>query len=161
MNTFLLSIGMGCLLCALYDVTRAWHKAGFSSFWSVFFTDIIFWVLSAFITFIFYISRTNGEIRGYVLIGEILGFVLFRISISKILFYILSNAFVFVNKISKIVSAKINVFYIKSEKVILKTFSHIIKNFKKCKKLLKIRSKLLYTNENNTSTEKVLNETKT
>lgn len=54
---------------------------------SVFIGDMFFWIVSAFVTFIFLLSRTNGEIRGYVLISMLLGFVIWRITLSKPLFY--------------------------------------------------------------------------
>ena len=159
--TFLWSMCLGGLLCAIYDILRAMRKAGFDSFAAVFFTDIIFWVLSAFLTFIFLISRTNGEIRGYVLAGMLGGFGLFRISISRLLFPAISFLFINILKIKRLISKFINQFYTRFEALILKIWNSMLKFLKSAKKLLKIGHKLLYTNKNIANTENALNETKT
>ncbi len=107
------------------------------------------------------ISRTNGEIRGYVLIGEALGFILFRISFSKLFFPVFSFIFIRISDISRIIMGCINSFYIKFEAFLLKLWQGVFKIFKSAKKLLKNALKLLYTNKNIANTEKTSNETKT
>lgn len=163
--TFALSLALGGVLCTFYDVLRAIRKAGINSFWSVFLTDIIFWVVSAFVTFIFLISRTNGEIRGYVLIGEIFGFVIFRISISKILFSVFLFLLVNVKKIYMLMAKNFYCLYYKSETIFIKIWLIMVKKTKRVgktiKKLLKNRGKLLYTDNNNANMENVVDETKT
>ncbi len=159
--TFLFSLCLGGLFCAFYDIIRACHKAGFDSFLAVFITDIIFWIIYAFTTFVFLIARTNGEIRAYVIFGELTGFFLFRVSFSKILFPALSFVFTKTAQISRKVSKSINLFYIKIESLLLKICQGIMKILKSVKKLLKNRLKLLYTNKNNVKAENVLNEAKT
>lgn len=159
--TFLLSLCVGGLFCALYDIIRAARKVCLNSFWAVQFTDILLWAVYAVVTFIFLISRTNGEIRGYVLVGESVGFSLFRVSLSRLLFPTFKFIFLTASKISKRISGFLNKFYIKFESLILKLCKSIFKISKSAKKLLKIVCRLLYTNENIDSMEKTLNETKT
>ncbi|MBQ8740126.1 MAG: spore cortex biosynthesis protein YabQ [Clostridia bacterium] len=159
--TFLLALGLGALFCVLYDVIRAVRKVCLNSFWSVTFTDIFIWVLYAFTTFIFLVARTNGEIRGYVLAGELLGFILFRISFSRLLFPSLRFVFIKIAAVKKKVTKCIGWFYIKFEAFVFKIGKSISKFFKSTKKLLKNALKLLYTNKNIADTEKALNETKT
>ena len=67
--TLLYSLCLGVILCVYYDIFRAFHKAGFDSPFQVFIGDILYCVTAAFATFLFLLSRTNGEIRGYVLDG--------------------------------------------------------------------------------------------
>ena len=86
--TFIYSLVLGMMICTFYDILRALRKTGSRSYLSVFIGDIFFWIVSAFVTFIFLLSRTNGEIRGYVLISMLLGFTLWRITLSKPLFYL-------------------------------------------------------------------------
>ena len=71
--TFLLSLVLGATFCAFYDVIRAVRRVCFNSFIAVNICDIVTWIIYAFVTFIFLISRTNGEIRSYVLFGELCG----------------------------------------------------------------------------------------
>lgn len=159
--TFLLSLCLGGIFCALYDIIRAARKVCFNSFWAVQFTDILTWILYAFVTFVFLVARTNGEIRGYVLIGEALGFVLYRISLSKLLFPIFKFVFIKAMAVNKKNTQLISRFYIKFEALTLKIWDGAFKIFKSAKKLLKIGCRLLYTNRNIANTEKKLNETKT
>lgn len=159
--TFVLSVCLGALFCVLYDIIRAVRKVCLNSFWAVQFTDIFLWVFYAFATFIFLVARTNGEIRGYVLAGEFLGFILFRISFSRLLFPALRFVFIKIATVKKKVTRCISKFYIKFEALILKIGKSISKFFKSAKKLLKNALKLLYTNKNIANTEKTLNETKT
>lgn len=164
-STLALSVCLGCILCAVYDVLRASRKAGFNSAVSVFVTDITFWVLSAFATFIFFISRTNGEIRGYVLIGEFIGFVLFRISLSRLIFWCFTKLFSFLKKLNCLINKGFEALYRKTDTVMQKIRNFALefqkRSLKIIKKLLKNRRKMLYTNTNNYDAEYVLNETKT
>lgn len=163
--TFGLSICLGGLFCALYDIIRTMRKVCLNSFLAVFFTDIVLWIIYAFLTFIFLISRTNGEVRAYVLIGELAGFVLYRISLSRLLF----PPFVWI--VLKVVNLYATFtrytarLYIRIETFILKflhtTVVFLQSGVKSAKKLLKKGCGLLYTNTNNVNTENVLDETKT
>ncbi len=159
--TFLLSLCVGGMFCGLYDIIRAARKVCLNSFWAVQLTDILLWVIYAFVTFIFLISRTNGEIRGYVLVGEALGFGMFRVSLSRLLFPVFKFIFLTASKINKIISGFLSDFYIKFESLIFKMGKSIFKISKSAKKLLKNVCRLLYTNKNIDSMEKALNETKT
>ena len=164
-TTLLLSICLGCIGCVGYDVLRASRKAGFNSNIMVFITDIIFWVVNAFITFIFLIARTNGEIRGYVLVGELIGFVIFRISLSRFVLSIFTSVFSLFKKFVGCVNGGFEVLYVKTDIILHKIYKlscKFIKSLSKSvKKLLKNGHKVLYTNKNNYDAEYVLNETKT
>ena len=151
--TFVYSICLGGLLCAFYDVFRATRKTGCVSFLLVFLSDIFFWVVSAFVTFVFLISRTNGEIRGYVIISETIGFLIFRISISRVWFPGLVVCFKAIYKFKSILIYAFNSFYVEFEKLILKICNIVSKFLKTVKKLLKNAVELLYTNKNNQSVE--------
>lgn len=145
----------------IYDVVRALRKVCLSSLLAITIGDILLWIFYAFITFIFLMSRTNGEIRGYVLLGELLGFVLFRISISRFFYLFLKFVFEKLNKIIQKINMVLSAFYIKIECLALKVIRLLIKILKTVKKLLKNTVKLLYTNKNIVSMEKAVNETKT
>lgn len=159
--TFLLSLCLGAIFCAIYDIIRAMRKVCINSFFAVTITDILIWILYAFATFVFLISRTNGEIRGYVLAGEATGFVLFRLSFSRLLFPFLQFVFIKTAAVNEKITRYIGWFYAKSEYLILKTSKSVFKIFKSAKKLLKNARKLLYTNKNIADAENALNETKT
>ena len=159
--SFLFSLGLGAVFCVLYDIIRSMRKVCLNSFLAVTIVDILLWIVYAFLTFIFLISRTNGEIRGYVIFGEFVGFVLFRISVSKFLYLLLSFIFEKIALIKFKINKVVDAFYIKIELYILKMIKYIFKFFKSVKKLLKNTYKLLYTDKNIVNLENISNETKT
>ncbi len=160
-NTFLLSVILGGLCCVIYDILRALRKVCLNSFWAITIGDILLWIFYAFVTFIFLIARTNGEIRVYVLLGELTGFILFRISISKFLFSALKFIFVKTAVLNHKICELLFVIYTKIECLAMQAGKFALKILKRVKKLLKNARKLLYTNKNIASVENVLDETKT
>jgi len=60
--------------------------------------DVLYFILSSMITFIFLLSRTNGEIRGYVILFEIVGFLTFRAIFSKYIIVLITGFFCLVNR---------------------------------------------------------------
>lgn len=145
---FLLSMCVGCVFCFLYDILRALRKVGINSFFMVAITDVLIWMFYAFVTFIFLMATTNGEIRAYVLFGELIGFVLFRASVSKLLFPILKFVFLKIYTAKLKISQFFNKVYVKFECFFSKTFKYVCKFIKRIKKGLKNAFKLLYTNKN-------------
>ena len=83
--TFMLSWALGGLLCAVYDILRGWRLSLHSGIIAVFFQDTFFGIFASVTTFLFLLARSCGEIRLYVLVGEVIGFVLFRMSFSGVL----------------------------------------------------------------------------
>lgn len=159
--TFLLSCCIGVIFCVIYDIIRAMRRVGMNSLLVITIVDIFIWVFYAFVTFIFLIARTNGEVRSYVLFGELLGFILFRLSISKFIVSFLGFVFLKIAKINACIQKILWAFYVKLECVSLKLLEVVSKIFKSVKKLLKNVFELLYTNKNIVNSEKIQNETKT
>lgn len=164
-QTFAYSLCLGALACLFYDVIRAIRRVWRNSAVAVFFEDLLFWIISAFATFIFLMARTSGEIRGYVLACEFSGFILCRLTLSKPLFFLTVHFFKILSKIITFTNNCINVFYTKIEltlSVILgKIYVFTGYLIKTAKKLLKKLHKLLYTKKSNINMEQSLNETKT
>ena len=159
--TFALSIALGGIFCLLYDVIRAVRKVGFNTALAVNFSDIIIWIVFAFGTFIFLMARTNGEIRGYALLGEAIGFFIMRISFSKIWFKILSWFLIKTANIKRKIDRHFYTFTAKVEKRLLKGVKCVPKLFKSVKKFLKNAIKMLYNKVNIVDKKRSLNETKT
>lgn len=86
---FLRSCGLGAVLCLLYDCLKAFRKTHYYSILTVFFQDIAYLVLTALIFFVFLLSVTNGEPRGYIFVAAISGFLLCRYTVSRILLKLL------------------------------------------------------------------------
>ena len=162
-TTFLLSSALGIIICIVYDVVRAYRCAARSSKLSVFLGDVFLCVVSAFVTFIFLIARTNGEVRLYVLIGELLGFVLFRGLLSRVWYKLVFKFFSLVFNFNKMIFAFVTRIIQSSEKFFYNLFSFFSKKgalaTKNIKKLLKNIKHMLYTDTNNVNSEDVVYET--
>ena len=167
-QTFLFSLLLGAIFCLFYDVFRAMRKTGINSFVSVFITDMLFWIISAFATYLFLLSRTNGQLRGYVLLSLTGGFVICRISISNIfvkaltfLFTLAFKGFDKINKGANKILGAINAFF---DKIYIFFAKKLILWLKSAKKVLKNKVRLLYTKQagnksrKKTDSEHILNE---
>ena len=84
--TFLFAIVLGLLFCLLYDIFRALRVAVHFSNIAIAVQDILFWAVCAFLNFLFFLARTSGEIRLFVIIGIVIGFLVCRVSVSRIIF---------------------------------------------------------------------------
>lgn len=76
-SVFLFSCALGFGLGLLYDVFRITRAAINPGRIFIFFQDAIYWILCAIITFLFMLTVNSGEIRGFVLVGELAGGILY------------------------------------------------------------------------------------
>lgn len=81
---FLLSLGFGFLLGILYDVFRTLRLIISSSSWFTVFADIVYFMLCAFLVFCFNLAVDSGRIRLYVLLGDLLGWMIYYFSLGEI-----------------------------------------------------------------------------
>ncbi|MBR5246936.1 MAG: spore cortex biosynthesis protein YabQ [Clostridia bacterium] len=81
---FLFSLGFGFLMGAVYDIFRI-VRIGISRGKKLqIVLDILYCILLAFLTFIFFITINEGEIRIYLLLGEAVGFMAYGLSLGVI-----------------------------------------------------------------------------
>ena len=157
--TFLCGIFFGILLCVYYDIIRAALLSRRSGKVTIFFGDIFFWTTTAFATFLFLLSRTNGELRGYVFISMGIGFLFFKFTLSKILMLVLVFLFTQYYKLLRLIGC----FFLKILELLSLLFVRMGNLFKKSlncvKKLLKKSYKLLYTMFYNRHKESCVDET--
>lgn len=95
------SLILGAVLGMFYDIIRACRKSGLNSFAAVFICDVFFFAISAVAMFIFLVGATNGEIRGYVIFSCAAGFIVYRLTLSKAVFYLICKLFVFISFVTK------------------------------------------------------------
>jgi len=81
--TFLYAVALGILLCAVYDVFRIIRIAFGARHIAVFVEDLIFSLIALILTFVFVITFNNGEVRFFVLIGELLGFTIYYFTVGR------------------------------------------------------------------------------
>lgn len=134
MLIFLASLGVGFLLGVLYDFFRALRLSFTRGKVAVVIFDLLYFFMVAFGSYIFILAANKGEVRSYIIIGELLGAVFYYFSLGFALMK-LTDKFVlllkrFISFVFRIVSfpfrfiktaflklyAKINTFFQKSEK---------------------------------------------
>ncbi len=81
---FLYSLGFGFLLGILYDVFRTLRLIISRSKGFVFFADLLYFAVCAFLTFCFIMVVDSGRVRLYVALGEILGWFIYYFSLGAI-----------------------------------------------------------------------------
>lgn len=116
---FLLSIITGVILGVLFDLFRAFRFKGIRDIW-VYVQDVIFWLVTAVIIIASAFLINEGQLRGYMLIGYLLGAGFYMLLFSKFILYILKYIFDGIRKGTNFLLKRFeNVFKIvKSEKKI-------------------------------------------
>ena len=146
--TFLLSIAVGAGLSLLYDLFRLLRLILPEQTWRIALEDVLYCFLCGWVILRFALWADMGRLRGYLLLGEGLGWILCHFTIGQ-LFYALAQRLI--RLLKKILTVLLSPFY-KLLKKILSLFTGLLATWKKiCKKLsfrrkffLKQRAILLY-----------------
>ena len=139
-TTFLLALALGIFFSAVYDVFKAVRLTCRPKTIAVALSDVVYFLLLTLFTFCLFMLRTKGQPRGYAFFGELLGFILWRLTVSKyflkillFIFRILRSLFL---KISLISSAFFGVIYRKITELYKKFMKLSKKGLKRIKQLL-------------------------
>ena len=151
-TNFLLSLGLGFIIGILYDVFRIVRICISKGKIAFVISDILYFLVLGVLTFSFCLAVNEGELRFYILFGELAGFSIYYFSLGIVVFSISEKIILTIKKvIHKILSIaftpfkwvfkKIISFFNKSIQKSRKN-GHFFKN--KSKLLLKLNNKLLY-----------------
>lgn len=83
---FLYAMALGGALGAVYDVFRILRVAFGGQKTVVFIEDILFSALALVATFVFVVAVNRGELRFFVLIGELAGFSVYYFTLGRVVF---------------------------------------------------------------------------
>lgn len=83
--SLLIAAVMGASLCLLYDLFRILRMISPPGKISAFIEDVLWFAAAAAATYMLCLARCKGEVRSYIIIGEILGFILFRMTASRVI----------------------------------------------------------------------------
>ncbi|MEG0664268.1 MAG: spore cortex biosynthesis protein YabQ, partial [Clostridia bacterium] len=153
---FLYSLLIGVALSIVYDVIRILRKCFKLSKNDLIKTgieDIIFFAICSFLTFLYLLKMTEGNVRGFIILGEIVGFALHHYTFGFLFMKISDKIIHFVKFILKLILKPIfklffMIFHNISSKCKIKFEKlHKIKN-EKTKKLSKKHKKPLKYNDN-------------
>ncbi len=144
LTIFLCALGAGFLLGILYDVMRAMRLSFTTSKAAVVIFDVVYFLLCGILSFLFILALNKGEVRFYIIAGEIIGWLFYYLSLGLAVIKITDA---FVNLFHKarallfrVISAPFRLIY----RVFNRIFSKISQLFKKTeKKSRKIRKKHL------------------
>ena len=76
--TMLSMIGMGSLFGVMFDTYQRFLNRPNRKSWIVFFNDLLFWVIQALIIFYILFLVNNGELRFYIFVALLCGFVAYQ-----------------------------------------------------------------------------------
>lgn len=121
---FLQSCLLGIVLGIIYDVFRVIRRAIKVNTIITFIQDFIFFILAAIITFTFFLQQTDGEMRMFVVIGELLGWVVYYLTIGKLVIKISESIIKVIKNIFKLIY---NILIKRIIRIIIKIYSKIKK----------------------------------
>lgn len=82
---FLWSFVLGAVIAAIYIAMSAWRILTPLSKATIFITDFLFMICSALLNFLFALTVTNGKIRGYVLLAELISFLVLYLTLGRLI----------------------------------------------------------------------------
>jgi spore cortex biosynthesis protein YabQ len=81
---FLEAVIVGAVFGAVYDLFRIWRVAFYTPAAIVFVQDILFFSICAVVTFFFGLTVIDGTLRLFVLLGELIGGVLYHFTLGRL-----------------------------------------------------------------------------
>jgi spore cortex biosynthesis protein YabQ len=91
---FLYSIVGGVIIAFIYDIFRVKRRAVKTSMIFVYVEDLVFWIIVGAVMFAVIYLSNEGEVRGYIFIGSLLGIIAYNLIFSRIVM----AAFLFIIK---------------------------------------------------------------
>ena len=119
--TFFLSILLGAGLCIIFDVFRVIRLLGVRQLVTIVIEDVAFFIICAVLTFLFMLIRSDGQVRWFILAGELIGAVFYNLTISGMVIFV----------IKKLIEAGYAVIIFANRKIISPILSLIGRVFKK------------------------------
>lgn len=90
---FLIAINYGLILGGIYDFYRVFRYFSKPKKILTAVEDILFWIIVTLIVFTFLVRKTNGIIRGFVILGFIIGYSFYIKVISRYSYLLLKKIF--------------------------------------------------------------------
>ena len=101
--TFLYSILCGMLIGLIYDIFRIKRKTIRTRALFIYIEDLIYWIIVVIVVFALIFYSNDGEIRGYILIGVLIGVTLYMLLLSNIIVKLSVKLLDLIGKIIKLI----------------------------------------------------------
>ncbi len=82
---FLWSIVLGAFIAALYDIVRAVRSLLRAGKLHTILSDVLFFVLCGIMTSLFALPFNKGSVRVFILFGELIGFLCYRLTLGQVM----------------------------------------------------------------------------
>ena len=135
---FLLALGLGFLLGIVYDLFRVVRMAFTMRRVGVFIQDVLFFLTCAAATFLFLLAVNQGEIRGFIIAGEGLGFLIYYFSFGLLAVRVSSFLVHAIHRLFFVISVPFRALFSPLEKAFCKNWDFCKENLKKNCKEIKI-----------------------
>ena len=103
---FLSMVLVGAAIGLLYDAFRIFRKTARHNGLAVQLEDLLFWLTATGLTFYFILHRNYGEIRPFLLLGIVIGVVLYFATVSR---WVVAVMVAVVNYIKKVVKVAVRI----------------------------------------------------
>lgn len=100
---FFTSLGVGFLLGVLYDVMRAFRLSFDRGKAVTVIIDLLYFSLVAFCSYVYILAANKGEVRSYIIAGELIGAVFYYFSLGAVAMKITDRLAAFLKKIRSVV----------------------------------------------------------
>lgn len=90
---FLWSILTGAILALIFDFFRAMRKCGKDNLLIVCLQDVLYLIIAAFVIIMSSFITNDGELRGYMFLGYLLGVIFYLLLLSRMVIKLLSGVF--------------------------------------------------------------------
>lgn len=141
---FIASLGVGFILGVLYDFLRALRLSFTKGKIAVIIFDLLYFFMVAFWSYIFILAANKGEVRSYIIIGELLGAIFYYFSLGIALMKLTDKLVALLKRVYSLIFKIISYPFRLAKTVFLKVFGKIFNIFKKTeKKSEKIHKKVL------------------
>jgi len=168
MMSFLNGILLGCCLGAIFDIFRIVRITVNCNKFFILLQDIVFSLIIGFVSMVYIVFNGDGYIRFYIILSEVIGFVIYNYTISKIIIGIYKFILSKVRKVFKVISVKlirpIVLVLVAVFRQITKATGKVDRQFRKIKKISKFNLKckrfMLYNLINKNSIGAIWKKTK-
>ena len=110
------SLVMGAALGVLYDIVRAVRMAVRAGKPHIIISDVLFFAVCGVLTSLFALPFNKGDVRGFILFGEAVGFLAYRLTIGAVM-----------GKVYAFLARLFQSFVQKTRKIIEKIFNYLLK----------------------------------
>lgn len=134
LKLFLLSLGAGFLLGIVYDVLRTIRLTLSKGKALIFVFDVLYFIIFALLTFLFFLATNKGEFRSYMIFGEVLGWLFYYLSFGLAAKSFTDTFVKAIHTVFKFIIKVISAPFLLIFKVFLKIKEKILHFFQKVKK---------------------------